>query len=155
MGEESKEDQIRFTIWTIGEMENATFDCQSRRRSITRRIRNAIDCSIPTNLHGVECTCQSYSVSIQFDQSSFESHRSSFLIISRTFESDRSSFLFSTVDHISHFCYRYRILAVSSKSGFIEPVPNSLSLDKLKKQHTNLLNFFIQVKLFVICDLIN
>ena len=38
----------------------------------------------------------------------------------------------------------YRILAISSKSGFIEPVPNSLSLDKLKKQHTNLLNFFIQ-----------
>jgi len=38
----------------------------------------------------------------------------------------------------------YRILAVSSKAGFIEPIPNSLSLDKLKKQHTNLLNFFIQ-----------
>eukprot|EP01117_Protostelium_nocturnum_P014395 TRINITY_DN5475_c2_g1_i1.p1 TRINITY_DN5475_c2_g1~~TRINITY_DN5475_c2_g1_i1.p1 ORF type:complete len:945 (+),score=308.01 TRINITY_DN5475_c2_g1_i1:168-3002(+) len=37
----------------------------------------------------------------------------------------------------------YRILAVTSKSGLIEPVPNSLSLDKLKKQHTNLLNFFI------------
>jgi phosphatidylinositol kinase/protein kinase (PI-3 family) len=39
----------------------------------------------------------------------------------------------------------YRILAVSSKAGLIEPIPNSLSLDKLKKQHTNLLNFFIQV----------
>jgi len=38
----------------------------------------------------------------------------------------------------------YRILAISSKSGLIEPIPNSLSLDKLKKQHTNLLNFFIQ-----------
>ncbi|PRP78969.1 hypothetical protein PROFUN_13281 [Planoprotostelium fungivorum] len=38
----------------------------------------------------------------------------------------------------------YRILAVTAKSGLIEPVPNSLSLDKLKKQHTNLLNFFIQ-----------
>jgi phosphatidylinositol 4-kinase len=38
----------------------------------------------------------------------------------------------------------YRILAVSSKSGLIEPVPNSVSLDKLKKQHTNLLNFFMQ-----------
>jgi len=38
----------------------------------------------------------------------------------------------------------YRILAISAKSGFIEPIPNSLSLDKLKKQHTNLLNFFIQ-----------
>jgi len=38
----------------------------------------------------------------------------------------------------------YRILAISAKSGLIEPVPNSLSLDKLKKQHTNLLNFFIQ-----------
>ena len=41
----------------------------------------------------------------------------------------------------------YRILAVSSKSGLIEPIPNSLSLDKLKKQHTNLLNFFLQVSL--------
>lgn len=40
----------------------------------------------------------------------------------------------------------YRILAVSSKSGLIEPIPNSLSLDKLKKQHTNLLNFFILVR---------
>jgi len=38
----------------------------------------------------------------------------------------------------------YRILAISAKSGLIEPVPNSLSLDKLKKKHTNLLNFFIQ-----------
>jgi phosphatidylinositol kinase/protein kinase (PI-3 family) len=38
----------------------------------------------------------------------------------------------------------YRILAISSKAGFIEPIPNSLSLDKLKKQHTNLLNFFIK-----------
>eukprot|EP01119_Soliformovum_irregulare_P002276 TRINITY_DN12560_c0_g1_i1.p1 TRINITY_DN12560_c0_g1~~TRINITY_DN12560_c0_g1_i1.p1 ORF type:complete len:930 (+),score=250.34 TRINITY_DN12560_c0_g1_i1:145-2934(+) len=38
----------------------------------------------------------------------------------------------------------YRISAISSKAGFIEPIPNSLSLDKLKKQHTNLLNFFIQ-----------
>jgi phosphatidylinositol 4-kinase len=39
----------------------------------------------------------------------------------------------------------YRILALSNKSGLIEPIPNSLSLDKLKKQHTNLLNFFTQV----------
>lgn len=38
----------------------------------------------------------------------------------------------------------YRILAVSAKAGLIEPIPNSLSLDKLKKQHTNLLTFFIQ-----------
>lgn len=38
----------------------------------------------------------------------------------------------------------YKILATSSKAGFIEPIPNSLSLDKLKKQHTNLLNFFVQ-----------
>eukprot|EP01118_Nematostelium_gracile_P006827 TRINITY_DN2202_c0_g2_i1.p1 TRINITY_DN2202_c0_g2~~TRINITY_DN2202_c0_g2_i1.p1 ORF type:complete len:713 (-),score=200.74 TRINITY_DN2202_c0_g2_i1:526-2664(-) len=38
----------------------------------------------------------------------------------------------------------YRILAVTPRSGFIEPVPNSLSLDKLKKSHTNLLNFFIK-----------
>lgn len=41
----------------------------------------------------------------------------------------------------------YRILAVSAKSGLIEPVPNCLSLDTLKKNHTNLLHFFIQVNL--------
>jgi len=38
----------------------------------------------------------------------------------------------------------YKILAISSKSGLIEPIKDSLSLDKLKKQHTNLLNFFVQ-----------
>lgn len=38
----------------------------------------------------------------------------------------------------------YRILAISSKSSLIEPIPNSLSLDTLKKKHTNLLNFFVQ-----------
>jgi len=38
----------------------------------------------------------------------------------------------------------YRILAVSSKSGLIEPIPNSLSLDNLKKKHENLLHFFIR-----------
>jgi phosphatidylinositol kinase/protein kinase (PI-3 family) len=40
----------------------------------------------------------------------------------------------------------YKILAVSSKAGLIEPIRDSLSLDKLKKQHTNLLNFFVQVR---------
>jgi len=38
----------------------------------------------------------------------------------------------------------YRILAVSSNAGFIEPIPDSLSLDKLKKKHTTILNFFTQ-----------
>ena len=32
----------------------------------------------------------------------------------------------------------YRILAISPVSGLIEPVPNSLSLDKLKKQGVGL-----------------
>ena len=38
----------------------------------------------------------------------------------------------------------YRILAISPISGLIEPIPNSVSLDTLKKRHTNLLNFFLQ-----------
>ena len=38
----------------------------------------------------------------------------------------------------------YRILAVSPSSGFIEAIPSSISLDSLKKQHLNLLNFFVR-----------
>jgi len=38
----------------------------------------------------------------------------------------------------------YKILVVAPKAGLIEAIPNSISLDTLKKKRTNLLNFFIQ-----------
>jgi phosphatidylinositol 4-kinase len=37
----------------------------------------------------------------------------------------------------------YRIFAITPNSGFIEPIPSSISLDSLKKRHLNLLNFFV------------